>query len=184
MLINCARLRRRRGHTAATFVCAAALLSSCGGGTEPDDRGSYRATITGSVTATAEGPAGFAASQGQWALLLLPNEFEEGWDIFINGFGPRPAVGAIISIRAFDLEDPPSSSEAFGDVTQMGPNVFEAWLASAGEIRITASSGSRLRGTFEMSAQSPFVDGPGPITVTGTFDAIFMGERPFPGLAR
>jgi hypothetical protein len=184
MVTEFARLRRRGSQTAAMFACATALLSSCGGGTEPNDRGSYRATITGSVTATAEGPAGFVVSDGQWALVLLPTELEEGWDIFINGFGPRPAVGAIISIRAFDLEDPPSSNEAFADVTQMGPNVFEAWLASAGEIRITASSGSRLRGAFEMSAQSPFVDGPGPITVTGTFDAIFMERPQFPGLAR
>jgi hypothetical protein len=179
MLTVAHKLRSGARHT-ASLLLSVALLSSCGGGgTEPQDRGSYRMTITGSVTDVAEGPAGFATAPDGWTLILLPPGFlGDGWDMFVQGVGPRPANGAVIPVSAGDLESPSSPGEATASLTRSRGDSFDFWVATAGEIRITRSSESRLSGTFELSAESLLVDGSGPITVRGTFDAIFMGDRP------
>jgi hypothetical protein len=70
---------------------------------------------------------------------------------------------------------------ATGEVVRFGSGTAAEnyWFVSSGEIRITASSESRLAGTFELAAERFFSDAPpGPIALTGSFDAIFMDARP------
>ncbi len=171
---------RRRSRNARSIVGFLALLASCGGGTEPQREGSYRATITGSISETAEGPAAFMDGVEGWTLLLMPGEFEDGWSLFLSALGPRPAAGAIIPLRPRDFSTPLSLGEATGDVARSGPaDAFEVWMISSGQLRVTMSSSSRLAGTFELSAEPFFEDGPGAIAMTGTFEAILIGDRPF-----
>lgn len=169
---------RRRGRGTAALLTAVALLSSCGGGTEPEDRGFYRATITGSVNETVEGPAEFTSIAGNWIVGMLPPDLGDGWDIFLTGTGPRPPAGTILSLDSRNPATPMSPTEAIADVSRTRGNVFDFWIAISGQIHITTSSESRLAGTFELSAQPHLFDGPGPITVRGTFDAVPLGSRP------
>jgi hypothetical protein len=156
------------------------IQASCGGGgTEPQSRGSYRISITGAVTASAEGPAGFVASDPEWTVVLLPEQFTRGWDVFIRGTGPRPAVGTTFAIRALGPNGSAPVDGVIADVAHSGNDgSFDLWAATSGQIRIVTSTTARLSGTIEFSAESLVGEGQGPITVTGTFDAIFMGERP------
>jgi hypothetical protein len=171
------RIRRSRYGRAAA-LSTLVTLQTCGGGTEPRDEGSYSANITGAVTATAEGMAGFTTSGGEWGLVMLPRRFGEGWQIFLVTRGPRPAAGTTISIRSPDASEPSTGTHATGDVSRMTTDEFDFWIASAGEIRILASSPSRLSGTFELTAESFIAEGPGQIAVTGTFDALYLPDRP------
>ncbi len=163
----------------ASFV---ATLVSCGG-TEPEERGQFHASVTGSVTETVDGHAGFTEIDGEWSLHLLPEDFVEGgWQLLVGTIGPRPLIGTIIEIEARDPGEPPASGKASGDVVRLTPAEFDYWILTSGELRITASSSSRMSGTFQLSAEPFFSDGRGPIAISGTFDAIAMGERP--GLPR
>jgi hypothetical protein len=168
-----------RSRRAAVLLGCLVLQASCGGGTEPRNQGSYRISITGSVTASAEGPAGFAVTDREWALIMLPKGFTQGWHIFLAGGGSRPAAGTTIAIRTHDPNAGFPLDGVAGDVSYSGADdTFELWAATSGEIRIVTSSPSRLSGTLELTAEPLLADGLGPITVTGTFDAIFMGDRP------
>ena len=147
--------------------------------TEPEERGQFQASVTGSVTETASGHAGFAEIGAEWNLHLMPEDIVEGgWDFSIRTSGPRPLTGAVIEIESRDPGEPPASGKASGSVVRFTPGAFGYWILSSGELRITASSPSRMSGTFQLSAETLFGDGPGPIGITGTFDAIAMGDRP------
>jgi hypothetical protein len=179
-MLPTSRRSGRRRRDAALLLVSAALLLSCGDGTGPDERGrgSYRATIRGSVNETAEGPAAFVAGAGEWTVILLPPELSIGWDFFIRGTGARPSTGAVLSITARDFDGLPSPGDVTADVARSQGDDFDMWVASSGQIRIIESSEQWIKGTFELSAQPLFGSGLGPITVTGTFDARFLGERP------
>ncbi len=174
------RLRRScwRGGQFAVFAAFVAMLVSCGG-TEPEDRGQFHASVTGSVIETADGPAGFTEIDGEWNLHLLPEDVVQGgWHLLARTVGSRPLTGAVVEIESPDPGEPPTSGKASGDVVRFTPTAFDYWILSSGELRITASSSSRMSGTFQLSAEPLFSDGPGPIAISGTFDAIAMGERP------
>jgi hypothetical protein len=178
--VSGASARGLRAGRAAIVLGCLLIQASCGGGaTEPRRQGSYRVSIAGAVTASAEGPAGFVASDPEWAVMMLPEAFTLGWNVFLRGTGPRPAAGTTLAIRPLG---PSGSAPADGVIADIGhfgnDGSFDLWVATSGQIRIVTSTTSRLSGTLELSAESLFGEGRGPIAVTGTFDAIFMGERP------
>jgi hypothetical protein len=175
-----ANARTLMSRRAAVLLQCLVIQASCGGGgTEPQNRGSYRVSITGAVTASARGPAGFVVSDPEWAVMLLPEAFTLGWDVFLRGTGPRPAAGTTIAIRSFGPNGSAPINGVIADVGRFGNDgSFDLWAATSGQIRIVTSTTSRLSGTLELSAESLVADSRGPITVTGTFDAIFMGDRP------
>jgi hypothetical protein len=176
-MANSISAKRDRRRLAALAVCVV-LIASCGGGTEPQDRGSFQASVTGSVTETVEGGAGFTDIAGEWALHLLPNTPEEGWQFLVRLGGPRPGAGTLIQIVRRDPGQPPPAGEASGDVARLAPAGFDYWVLSGGFIGIGISTPSRMSGSFQLSAEPLFSDGRGPIAVTGTFEAIFMREPP------
>ncbi|MDQ3950795.1 MAG: hypothetical protein M3282_10660 [Gemmatimonadota bacterium] len=182
-------MKPRHGHRRsyrglAAQLAVVGLQISCGGGTEPRGEGSYSAHVTGAVTASIEGIAAFTTSSDGWSLAMLPHRPGEGWSIFLLVPGRRPEAGATIAIRSLDPSQPSPSAHATGDVMHdLGGGLFHFWFASSGEIRILASSTSRVSGSFELTGEPFPADESGSITVTGTFDAVYM-ERPlFPGVA-
>jgi hypothetical protein len=179
-------MMRRMTHVCWVRFTIAALAivtisMSCGGGTEPRNEGRYDARITGAVTATAQGVAGLATFNDQWGVLMAPRGFGDGWAIFLSGPGRPPAAGTTLAVRLFDGND--QTPDITGDVTRSRGENSDFWALTGGQLRIVSSSDSRLSGTFELSAEPAFPDGPGTIGLSGSFDAIDVGTRPLLGIA-
>jgi hypothetical protein len=169
----------------AAIAFGATLQAACRRGTEPTgptEWGSHRVTITGSVTDESSGP-GAVFNRGPWWYMSLANapQANSEWGLDFTWSSARPAAGATIPIgppspridpRAPD-PPPPSTHVAAGVFyLRRSDDQFFSWTAEAGEIRILTSSPQHMTGTFELRAQQKDGRALGPITVTGTFDAV------------
>lgn len=150
------------GLLAVTMTAAACDSDSTG----PDAQGSYDLEVTGAFTETAEGRAWFGSDvndDGDPVFMLLFGD-ESSRHLVIAGRegASRPDVGThVIEEGSWDLLHVISDDE----------ELLGMFYATEGEIIITSSSSSRIRGTIEFVATELFGEGE---TVTGsiTFDAV------------
>jgi hypothetical protein len=168
----------RLAGTTATIVAGllAVLGTSCSSGTGPLDDGTYRVTVSGSVTASFEGRAGFGVLAEGWGIMLRPRDpGGDGWIVRFDRNGPRPRAGETVPVgevmRGAEIVEP--YTYAIGAVIRyVDPGPGTAWDTRSGWIRITRSTPRQLAGTFEITAQPYSDNAPGPITAKGAFTAV------------
>jgi hypothetical protein len=153
-----------------------ALGTSCSSGTGPPDGGAYRITVSGSVTASFEGRAGFGVLPEGWGISLMPRApGGDGWTVHLDRTGPRPRAGETVPVgevvRGAEIVEP--YTYATGMVSRyVHPGPGTTWDSRSGWIRISRSTPTQLAGTFEITAQPSSNNAPGPITVRGAFTAV------------
>ncbi len=163
--------RRVSRAAAALFLLAAAGCSidstiSIDG---PDPAGSAAVTITGAYTASSQGHAwiqsGAVAGTTNFDLVMAPVSFPPvPWMVFVHSSKGRPAVGTYSIAIA-----PGATMSARLDVN--GASTLTSYVAAAGELVITSSSASSVRGTLRFT-------GTGPDGATVTVDSEFTAMCP------
>jgi hypothetical protein len=164
-------------------LLATLVLAACGGdNTGPDGDGngdgngatSSKVTVSGGVTATYEGTAGFAGAENtedgtSFFAIAGGEEAEESTNafMFVRDNSARPGTGDYV------IGDSDENENVFGGIVTTGD-----WLigAESGTLKITSSSSDRIKGTFSFTGtaiSAENTDGV-EVTVTGTFDA--MGD--------
>lgn len=177
--------QRIRSALTAAIALGAALQTACRRDAEPTgplDWGSHHFTIAGAVTGESSASAVFNPGTGWWYVGLSDSPARTSeWGVYFTQAAAPPAAGATIPIGPplpstdpHGPPPPPPSTHAMGGVAYLrrSDDRFFSWTADVGEIRILTASRQRVTGTFELTAQQK--DGPslGPITVTGTFEAV------------
>jgi hypothetical protein len=176
---------RIRSALMAVVALGALLQAACGRDTEPSgptDWGSSRFTIAGAVTAESFGSAGYNPGTGWWYLGLgnAPGGTSEWGVVFTQAAGPLQAGATIRIGPPLPQTDPrgpsppPPSTHAMAAVSHLrrSDDRFFSWTADVGELRIVTASRQRISGTFELTAHQKDGAPQGPITVTGSFEAV------------
>lgn len=146
---------------------------------EPEDIvGSFSIEITGDVMQTINGgQAAFgAASDAQTGItgfglsLGNTNGGTTAQSLIITRKGDRPGNGSH-SIANFDLTSQVESisDDEFIAIYSSGTDVF---YANGGSLTITESSGTRLAGNINLTAESVLPESSAQITISGSFTAI------------
>jgi hypothetical protein len=154
-------------------ACAFILIAApgCGGGDSfGPGMGSGTLTVSGAVSASGSGPALFqSVSSGGTTLFqiaLAPvTQSANTWALQIASYSGRPAAGTY-SLGALS----PSSPNPTATFYYITGSTIEAFNSSTGQLLVTSSSASVVRGTFTFSATDP-AGGAGSVTVHGSFDA-------------
>jgi hypothetical protein len=132
-----------------------------------DLRGSSTVTISGAYTTSAQGHAdmlsGAAPGTTAFELMITPMDFPSTpWIIYVYRPKGRPALGTYsISIT------PDATMSARLDIK--GASTLASYVATTGELVITSSSTSSVRGTLRFTGSGP--DG-ATVTVDSEFTAI------------
>lgn len=157
----------------AGVVCTLFLFtwSACDGGNGdngevPSQTATFEATVSGAVEGEISGTAfsGGSGGGGGWGLVLgvVTLKTSSGLDgsiTIVRNMGDQPGEGTY-SI----LEIPDEENEDFYAIAIIGDG---AYSATQGNLQITQSSGSNVRGTFGFDAS----DGTQTITIEGGFNA-------------
>jgi hypothetical protein len=164
--------RNRRG---ARVMAASALLCliavGCGGdGPLAPGLGSGNLTASGAVSASGTGLAIFqSVSSGGTSLfqiLVAPvSQTAATWQLQIANYSGRLAVG---TYNLLPLSGSPTAPTANFYYTS-GGNI-QVFSSTSGQLVITGSSSSAVRGTFDFTATDP-TSGTSTVTAHGTFDA-------------
>jgi hypothetical protein len=177
--------RRTLSALTAVIALGAVLQTGCRRDAEPTgplDWGSHRFTITGAVAGESSGSAGYNPGTGWWYVGLsdAPQSTSE-WGVYFTQAAAPLAAGATIPVGPplpptdpRGPPPPPPSTHAMAEVAYLrrSDDQFFSWTANGGEIRILTASRQRVSGTFELTAQQKDGRSLGPITVTGTFEAV------------
>jgi len=170
--------RWQAGLIATTFGLLALAAASCGGDGlfGPDGRARGTMSASGAVTASGEGLALFQSiSSGgvdmfQIAVAPATPATEPGqsvvWQIQIARYARRPVPG---TYQLAPLS--PGSSEPAATFYYTSDGTLELFGATSGELVITSSSPSSVRGTFTFFATSA-TNETRSVTVQGTFTAV------------
>ena len=171
--------RRRAGLVAAVAFGALALtVPSCGGDGlfGPDGRPRGTMTASGAVSASGEGLAYFqsisSGDVGMFQISVAPatptNDPAQSviWHVQIVRYAQRPAPGTY-AISPLS----PSSSEPAATFYYTSDGTLELFSATAGELVITSSSPTSVRGTFTFTATSA-TNGARSVSVQGAFTAV------------
>jgi hypothetical protein len=155
------------------------LASACGGSTEPGERpGTASVTTTGAVSTSGSGVALFqsvsANGTSLFQILLAQADAASAaasWEIQVANYSGRLAVGTYQLLPLSASPDSPTASFYYTTGGSMG--MYEA---TSGQLVITASSPSAVRGTLHFTGTN--VGGMATVTVDGAFNASCV-----PGLA-
>ncbi|HSJ32830.1 MAG TPA: hypothetical protein VK933_15425 [Longimicrobiales bacterium] len=143
------------------FTAAACDSDSTG----PDTQGSYDLEVTGAFTETAEGPAWFGSDVNEDGdpvfMLLFGDEMSRHVVLAGREGASRPDVGA------YAIEE---GSWELLHVISDDDELLGMFYATEGEITITSSSSSRIRGSIEFVATELL--GEAEVTGSITFDAV------------
>ena len=158
----------------AMALAACALLSvtaaGCGGDSLGPGIGSGSLTASGAVSASGSGPALFQSmSSGGTSLFqvaLAPlSQSANTWTLQIASYSGRPAAGTY-SLTALSSSSP-NPTATFYYISSGNMQMFNS---TSGQLVISSSSPSVVRGTFTFTATDP-AGGSGTVSVHGSFDA-------------
>ena len=151
----------------ALITLAGALAACDSDSTGPDEEaGTYELEVTGTFNETGEGPAWFGSEvndDGNPVFMVLLGDENSRHAVFLATEGAtRPDVGTYeIGLEGWELIHIVSNDE----------ELLGMFIAQDGEIRITASSSSALRGEVDYVASGVFNEEEA-VTGTITFDAV------------
>jgi hypothetical protein len=146
---------------------AAVMVVACGESTAPVVEGSFEASVTGEFSLEMDGTAEFGIFSGEgFGMSLVARDGTQ-----TLGFGrraeSRPAVSTYV------IEEPDSQTEIFALYLRQGPEGLGTFLSRSGEVVITASSATRLEGTFSLRARGFITGQPSEreVVIEGAFSA-------------
>lgn len=161
----------RAMRTILTATAVAFVLVGCGDSFGPGDgSGTGNVTATGAVNVTGSGIAMFqSASSGgsnifQILIVPLSRTPASGWQLQIVSYAGRPAPG---TYALAPLSASPTQPTASFYVTTGGN--METFHSSSGELVVTSSSPTAVRGTFTFTATKD--SGVGSVMAQGAFNA-------------
>ncbi len=148
------------------------MLAGCDSAAPDEDPadlapGTFEAEITGAVTTSLEGVAGFASAadeDGEAFGLVLAAGGPDGITLYRQKAG-RPATGAYSVTSHLSL--PREEEDFWGGIGLMQHGGF--FTSESGTLTITSSSSGNLEGTLEFEASAD--EGERQITVTASFRA-------------
>lgn len=166
------RAHSSRGGRAALAIATSALFSlaatACGSdGVLGPGIGSGSVTATGAVNASGSGLALFqSAYSGETNLFqILIAPLTPSWQVQIVNYSGRLAPGTY-ALSALS----PSSPDPTANFYYTSGSTMDMYNSISGELVITASSSSSVRGTFSFTAANA-TGGTGSVTVNGSFTA-------------
>ena len=164
----------------------ALVIAACGDSTGPRLTGDFSGNVTGDQTKSLEGDAFFSfgtvfGSPANFALLLLEGSAlgeSDGFIMIVRAQEGRPAVGTYGIVGEDGTPDPAEFVATWFPTGEAGGE----FVSTGGSVTITSSSSRRLRGTFEFDAVGTPGDPPttAEVTITGSFDAVFVNENGSP----
>jgi len=163
--------RSRRLRVFATFTALSLAAAGCGGdGPLAPGVGSGNLTASGAVTASGSGLAVFQSiSSGGTSLfqiVLAPlTQSTTIWQLQIANYSGRLAVGTYTLAPLSASSTNPTANFYYTS----GGNM-QAFNSTTGQLVITSSSSTSVRGTFTFTATDPS-GGPGTVTAHGSFSA-------------
>lgn len=165
---------KRSTHRTLTLA-ACALLSvaavGCGGGDAlGPGGGSGTLTASGAVSATGSGLALFqsviSGGASLFQVVLAPiSQSTNTWELQIANYSGRPASGTY-NLTALSA----SSTNPTATLYYFSGGTAQMFNSTSGQLVITSSTPSAVRGTFTFTATDP-AGGPGTVTAHGSFDA-------------
>lgn len=167
------RFPTRRG-TVTLAVSAMVSLAGIGCGSDgplgPGFGGTGSVTATGAVSASGNGLALFQSTSSGGAslfqVLVAPlSQTAPTWQLQIANYSGRPAAGTY-ALSALS----PSSPDPTATFYHANGATMDAYNSVSGQLVITSSSSSSVRGTFTFTATNAS-GGTGSVTVQGSFDA-------------
>jgi hypothetical protein len=171
---------RTRLMAAAAMVAVAPILANCGGGGDgggtgpaPITKSSFSATLSGAISGTYSGESVYGQdTQGNFALGLGAGTGQnQGLTIvFVRGAAGKPGA------QTYDLADltageDPSTGKFWAMMTVASGASATSLAGKSGSLKITDTSGGRLKGTFSFTAV-PLTGSGSTVSVTGQFDAV------------
>lgn len=165
------RAHSSRGRRAALAIATSALFSlaatACGSDGVGPGIGSGSVTATGAVNASGSGLALFqSAYSGETNLFqILIAPLAPTWQVQIVNYSGRLAPGTY-ALSALS----PSSADPTANFYYTSGTTMDLYNSISGELVITASSSSSVRGTFTFTATNAS-GGTGSVTVNGSFTA-------------
>jgi hypothetical protein len=162
---------RRRALALATSAFFSLAAAGCGGdGPTAPGIGSGNLTATGSVTASGTGLALFqsvsSGSTSLFQIVIVPvTQSANTWTVQIANYSGRLAAGtyALSPLSA-------SSTEPTATFYYTSGGASQSFNSTSGQLVITGSSTSEVRGTFTFSA-TDITGGTGTVTAHGSFIA-------------
>ena len=170
-------------------IAFAIVVGACSDSTGPGLTGDFSGNVTGDQTKSLEGDAFFSFGsvfgdpEAGFALLLLEGSaLGDNDDFIIIGRQQqgRPAVGTYPIVGQEGAPEPAEFVAGWFPAT--GEEVDGEFASTGGSITISTSTSRRLRGSFEFDAIGTMGEDPTPleVTITGTFDAVFVDENGSP----
>lgn len=147
------------------------LFAGCGGdGPVAPGLGSGNVTATGTVNASGNGVALFqsisSGSMSLFQVVLAPaSQSTTTWELQIANYTGRPAPGSY-NLKPLSA----SSSDPTATFYYISGGNIQTFNSTSGQLVITSSSPTGVRGTFTFTATDPS-GGPGTITANGSFNA-------------
>lgn len=186
---SCTTAMTLRSALRASFLLPLLLLTACDSGDDDDNGpgtgnqlGSGTAVVTGDIDAEFSGSAVFTVVTDdtlQTFLLVIangnPTQVNPTELVTFGRAGGRPAVGTY----AFDYEEGEDVTMIAGYIKSNASGEESVTLGGlSGELVITESSNSRVKGTYEFSGVVVSDDGEeaGEATASGSFDAVFVED--------
>ena len=152
---------------AFTFIAA----SGCGGSDSfGPGMGSGTLTASGAVSASGTGPALFqsmtSGGTSLFQVALAPvSQSQNTWTLQIASYSGRPAAGSY-NLTALS----PSSPNPTATFYYVSGGNMQMFNSTSGQLVLTSSSPTLVRGTLNFSATDP-AGGGGTVSVHGSFDA-------------
>ena len=165
---------KHSAHRTMTLAACALLLigaSACGGGDAVGPGlGSGTLTASGAVSASGSGLAVFqsvtSGGTSLFQIALAPiSQSANTWTLQIASYSGRLAAGTY-SLTALS----PSSPNPTATFYYVSGGNMQMFNSTSGQLVITTSSPSVVRGSFTFTATDP-AGGPGTVTAHGSFDA-------------
>ena len=169
-LIRPTNLLRRTMMVAASTIVSLTGIGCGSDGVLAPGIGSGSLTASGAVTASGTGIALFQSiSSGGTSLfqILIAPTSQSGttWQLQIANYSGRPAAGTY-SLSALS----PSSPNPTASLYYTSGGTMQMFNSTSGQLVISSSSPSSVRGTFTFTATDP-AGGTGTVTANGTFNA-------------
>jgi hypothetical protein len=167
----CPSRSRPRALALATFALLSLAAVGCGGdGPMAPGFGTGSVTATGAVTASGSGLALFQSSSSGgtslFQIVITPlSQSATTWSLQIVNYSGRLAAGTYNLLPLSASSSSPSASFYYTS----GGNL-QLFNSTSGQLVITSSSSSAVRGTFTFTA-TDLVGGTSSVTAQGSFDA-------------
>jgi hypothetical protein len=159
-------LRRLLPLTAGLALSASLL--ACGDPTEPGGDGVFEAQVSGDISLELQGRSMFGVFPGEGFGLSLQPDGASHLLAIARRTEARPAVGT------YAMASPDNTGAYYGILIAQGTAGPITFASYEGELVVTASSATRLEGTFSFAARDymgPNQMGSQEVWVTGSFSA-------------